>query len=153
MSNGIEATRHDSTNEIEAILAESKRAHGALADLHSELEEQINVLDRLAFARGRKQKTPPVYEPGETAERKRLRELQSEVSDSIIVLAAVTATQLSDSEEVGRLRDRMQTVNAGLQDDLARLQRVEKFAETAAKVAASVEKAVADIGKHAAKIA
>ena len=46
----------------------------------------------------------------------------------------------------------MQTINAALQDDLARLRKIEKFAATAAEVSATVDKAVAEISKHVTKL-
>ena len=152
MTNGVDAAGRTSSSEIETILSASKVAHDALVQLDKELEERISAMDRLAFARGRKRNGPPAYEPGETAQRKRLRTSQSEVADGIIVLAAVTAAELSSSKTVARLREKMQTVNAGLQDDLNRLKMVENFSELAARVATSVEKAVADLAKHAANL-
>ena len=63
MSNSIDAADRMPSSEIERILADSKKAHDALAQLHRELEEQISVLDRQAFSRGRKQSKPPIYDP------------------------------------------------------------------------------------------
>ena len=139
-------------SEIPAIVAASKDAHDALVRLDKEIEEQIDALDRRAFARGRKQNKPPIYEPGETAQRKRLRDSQSEFADSIIILAAVTAAELSNSNAVAGLRDSIQTINAGLQENLNRLGKIENFAEKAATVAASVEKAVSEVSSLATKI-
>ena len=152
MSNDTDTTDRESLSEIAAIVARSKEAHDALVRLDKEIEEQIDALDRRAFARGRQQNKPPIYQPGETAQRKRLRDSQSELADNIIVLAAITAAELSNSNTVTGLRDRMQTVNSGLQETLNRLGKIEKFAETTAQVATSVEKAVLEVGRHAMKM-
>ena len=153
MSNGVETADQTPSSEIATILAESQKAHDELARLHSALEERILALDSRAFARGRKQGKPSIYKPLETAERKQLRASQSELSDSIVVLATVTAARLSDSNEVAGLRDKIQTVSAGLQNRLTDLQKMQTFAQTAGAAAAAVEKSVANITNYAAKLA
>jgi hypothetical protein len=80
-----------------------------------------------------------------------LRATQAEVREQFKVLAFVTAQRLDSTEEVSSLLRQIQTINAGLKDDLARLKKIERYAAIAAKVADAIAKATEKLAAIAAK--
>ncbi|MGD1876453.1 MAG: hypothetical protein ACFB13_03015 [Kiloniellaceae bacterium] len=128
---------------VDEVVAKANAARESLAALERDLQEDIDAIDLTAFKEKRDRT------PAELAKRKELRASQSEVREGFKVLAFVTAQRLDDTAEVQHLIRRMDDVNAGLQDDLDRLKKIEKYAAIAAKVA----DALAKVGEKLAKVA
>ncbi len=131
---------------VDDIVRSAQAARRDLSDLEHELQTGIDSIDSAAFQQGRD------LTAAETAKRTQLRASQAEVRDAFIQLAFVTVSRLDDSTEVAALSARMQGINSGLADDLARLKRIAQFAETAAKVVDGVANVAAQVAKLAAAV-
>jgi hypothetical protein len=131
---------------IQDIVAAAQAARRNLSDLEQRLQSEIDKIDFDAFENGRD------LTEEETGRRTQLRASQSEVRDAFIELAFVTVSRLDESTEVATLSARMDRINRGLSDDLARLKQIAEFAKTVAKVANGVAKVAAQIAKQAAKL-
>lgn len=116
------------------IISDAKEARQHLGDLEFQLQEEIDEIDFKVFQEDRE------LTDDERNERRELRASQVEVRDAFVVLTYVTARRLDQSEEVGRLHQKMKEINNGLKDDLERLRQIERYAETAAKVADGIAK-------------
>jgi hypothetical protein len=127
------------------IIAVANAARQSLAKMERELQEGIDAIDFKAFQEDRD------LTAKELDQRKTLRATLGEVRDGFRVLAFVTAQRLDDSAEAAQLARQMQIINAGLEDDLAQLQKVAKFAEIAAQVADGLAKVVATLANVAEK--
>jgi len=130
---------------VDEIVADANAARQVLAEMERDLQEGIDTIDFKAFQAGRE------LTAKELDQRKKLRATLGEVRDGFRVLAFVTAQRLDDSAEAEQLARQMQIINAGLKDDLARLKKVEKFAEIAAQVADGLAKVVARLANIAEK--
>jgi hypothetical protein len=130
---------------VAQVMAEANNARQQLAALDQQLQDGIDDIDFKVF----KEKRPPTA--AETSKRKDLRSTQGEVRAQFAVLAFVTAKRLDDTDEVSQLVRQMNTINAGLKDDLDRLKRIEKYAAIAAKVADATAKATEKLAAIAAK--
>ena len=130
---------------VAEVVAEANAARESLAALERDLQEDIDAIDLTAFKEKRDRTA------AELAKRKELRASQSEVREGFKVLAFVTAQRLDDTVEVQHLIRKMDDVNAGLQDDLDRLKKIEKYAAIAAKVADTLAKVGEKLAKVAAK--
>lgn len=130
---------------VAEIIADTNTARQSLATLERDLQEGIDAIDFAAFNDERD------LTDKEITQRKKLRATQGEVRDSFRILAFVTAQRLDNADEVAQLLRQIQIVSAGLEDDLARLKKVAKFAEIAAEVAeglAKVAENLADVAKN-----
>lgn len=127
------------------VIASANAARQNLANLERELQDDIDTIDFAAF----KAKRP--LTPEEIARRRDLRGTQGEVREGFRVLAFVTARRLDETAEVKKLLRDITTINAGLQDDLAKLKKLEKYAKIAAKVADTLAKAAEKLAAAAAK--
>ncbi len=130
---------------VAEVVADANAARADLAALERELQEGIDEIDLTAFHEGRDRT------PDELATRKELRASLAEVREGFIVLAFVTARRLDDTAEVEGLIRRMNDVNAGLEDDLARLKKLEKYAAIAARVADTIARVAEKLAAVAAK--
>jgi hypothetical protein len=130
---------------VDEIVADANAARQALAEMERDLQEGIDAIDFKSFQAGRE------LTAKELDQRKKLRATLGEVRDGFRVLAFVTAQRLDDSAEAEQLARQMQIINAGLEDDLARLKKVAKFAEIAAQVADGLAKVVARLANIAEK--
>jgi hypothetical protein len=130
---------------VAEVIAEAKNARRRLADLELQLQDGIDEIDFTIF----KERRDPLA--AELAKRKELISTQAEVRTQFTVLAFVTAQRLDDTDEVKQMVRRMNTINAGLRDDLDRLKRIERYAATAAKVADATAKTAAKLAAIAAK--
>jgi hypothetical protein len=130
---------------VDEIVADANAARQALAEMERDLQEGIDAIDFKSFQAGRE------LTAKELDQRKKLRATLGEVRDGFRVLAFVTAQRLDDSAEAEQLARQMQIINAGLEDDLARLKKVAKFAEIAAQVADVLAKVVARLANIAEK--
>lgn len=130
---------------VAEVVAEANAARSELAALERELQDGIDEIDLTAFREDRGRTA------AELARRKELRASQAEVREGFKVLAFVTAQRLDDTAEVEQLIRQMNDVNAGLHDDLERLKRVVKYAETAARVADALARAGEKLAKIAAE--
>lgn len=124
------------------IKADAEKTRQNIKALNDLIHDEVGRIEGAAFSANREQ-TP--------AELKRLDELEAtrkELQKQATVLSFVTANKLDKSDDVARLLERMESVNEGLEDRLARLKRIEKFA----KVAAQVADALAKIAERLAKL-
>lgn len=135
----------DKKPTVAQVVANANAARQQLALLERELQEDIDAIDFKAFKEKRDSTA------AEIAQRKELRATQAEVREDFKVLAFVTAQRLDDTAEVAQLLRQMQVINAGLDDDLARLKKIEKYAKIAAKVADTTAKAAEKLAALAAK--
>ena len=127
---------------IETILSGAKAARRNLADLEAELQEEIDEIRFNAFVKRRKMTAK------ERATRNERRAQLSEARDAYVALTFVTLQRLNQSEEVIHLTRKMSEINKGLEDDLETLQKIERYAATAAKVSGGL----ARIAKRVAAI-
>jgi hypothetical protein len=127
------------------VVADANNARQQLATLEQQLQAGIDDIDFAAFREGRQMTA------AEIDKRRRLRATQAEVREQFKVLAFVTAQRLDSTEEVSSLLRQIQTINAGLKDDLARLKKIERYAAIAAKVADAIAKATEKLAAIAAK--
>lgn len=130
---------------VTQVVKEANAARQQLSLLERELQEGIDAIDFQAFKEGRD------LTSDEIAQRKGLRATQAEVREDFKVLAFVTVQRLDDTAEVAQLLRQLQVINAGLEDDLARLNKIEKYAEISAKVADSLAKTAEKLAAIAAK--
>jgi hypothetical protein len=124
---------------VAEVVADANTTRQSLATLEHDLQDGIDAIDFAAFNEQRD------LTAKEITQRRKLRATQAEVRDSFRILAFVTAQRLDDTDEVTQLLRQIQVVNAGLDDDLERLQKVAKFATTAAEVADGLAKVAADL--------
>jgi hypothetical protein len=75
------------------------------------------------------------------------------VRDAFTQLAFVTIQRLDNSDEVLRLKQRIETIKETLADDLERLKKIERIAETVAQVSDTVADVVAKLVEKAADLA
>jgi hypothetical protein len=122
------------TPTVAQVIASANTARQHLAMLERELQEGIDEIDFNAFKEGRS------LTPAEIKQRRELRATQAEIRDEFKVLAFVTLQRLDESDEVAQLLHQLEVINAGLEDDLERLKKIEKYATIAAKVADSLAK-------------
>ena len=127
---------------IEKITAEAKVARQNLADLETELQEEIDEIRFRAFQEGR-----PMTD-AERATRNDRRAQKSEAREAYVALTFVTLQRLNQSEEVKQLTQKINEINQGLADDLDGLKKIARYADTAAKIAESL----ANIAKNVAGI-
>jgi hypothetical protein len=130
---------------VQEIVADATAAENELGVLERKLQDEIDAIRRTAFLEDR------ALTDAEIERRKELLATQGEVREAVKVLAFMTVQRLSKSEDVKNLLHQMEMVNAGLQDDLAKLEKVKKVAETAAKVADTLAKAGEKLAKFAAE--
>ncbi len=124
------------------IKAEAEKTRKDIIALNNDIHVEIGKIELAAF-NAHRDPTP--------AELKRQDELEAtrkELQKQATVLSFVTANKLDKSDDVARLLERMESVNTGLEDRLARLKKIEKFA----KVAAQVAEALAKIAERLAKL-
>lgn len=114
---------------VAQVVASANEARQQLALLERELQEGIDAIDFKAFQEDR------ALTDKEMEQRRELRATQAEVREDFKVLAFVTLKRLDDTVEVTQLLRQIQVINAGLEDDLARLEKIERYAALAAKVA------------------
>ena len=124
------------------IKAGALKARQEILKLDNQIHEEVAALEFAAF---RDDRQPTAVELKKQAE---LERTQQELRKQLKIFGFVTASKLDNSDDVSRLLERMQTVNAGLGDDLARLKKIERFA----KIAAQVADAVAKVAERLAKI-
>lgn len=130
---------------VDQIIASARDARQELADLEQQLQSRIDEIDFDAFREERG------LTADEKTERKQLRASQTEVREAFAELAFVTVRRLDESDEVGRLKAKMDQINRGLKDDLDDLKKIAAFATKAAKVADSVAKVVEKVAAKAAQ--
>jgi outer membrane lipopolysaccharide assembly protein LptE/RlpB len=132
---------------VDEIVASAAEARKQLGKLEHRLQGEIDGVDFIAFERNR-----PLNE-AERKQRRQLRSSQVEVRDAFTQLAFVTLERLDNSDEVLRLEQRMKAIQATLADDLEHLKRIERIAETVAKVSDTVADVVSKIAEKAADLA
>ena len=131
---------------LDAIVASAAEARKQLGKLEHRLQGGIDDIDFVAFAENR----PLTKE--ERAQRTQLRASQTEVRDAFVQLAFVTLQRLDNSSEILSLNKRMQAIHKNLSDDLEALKKMERLANTLAKVSDSVAQVVAKIAEKAADV-
>jgi hypothetical protein len=123
------------------IKAQALKARQEILKLDNKIHEEIAALEFAAFKDDRQPTAAELKRQGE------LESAQKELVKQLKILGFVTASKLDNSDDVTRLLERMQTVNAGLEDDLARLKKIERFAKAAAQVADAVAKVAERLAK------
>jgi len=129
---------------VAQVVASANAARQQLALLERELQEGIDAIDFKAFKEDRD------LTAKEIEGRRELRATQAEVREDFKVLAFVTAERLDDTVEVEQLLRQIKVINAGLEDDLARLEKIERYAAISAKVADILAKTATRLASIAA---
>ncbi len=142
MTNGSTANG-DTADEI---IAARNVARQILAELELELQEEIDEIRFTALQQGR-----PMTD-AEKALRNERRANLAEARATLQNLNFITLQRLDRSEEVRQLQQRMNEINQGIGDDLARLKTIERYAETAAQIADAVAKATEKLAQIAARV-
>lgn len=124
------------------IKADAEKTRQDIIVLNNKIHEEFAAIELAAF------KADRATTQAEQNRQQELEATQKELQKQLTVLAFITASKLDKSDEVSRLLERMEDVNAGLEDRLARLKKIEKFA----KIAAQVADALAKIAERLAKI-
>ena len=124
------------------IKAEADKTRKDIIALNNKIHDEVQAIEFAAFKANR----DPT--PAELKRQDELEATKKELQKQVTVLGFVTASKLDKSDDVSRLLERMESVNAGLEERLARLKKIEKFA----KVAAQVADALAKIAERLAKI-
>jgi len=127
------------------VMADANKARQKLSDLEHKLQVGIDEIVFAAFKAGR-----PLSE-ADKAKRRELRSAQMEVREQFNVLGFVTMDRLDDTAEVSQLLHQMHTINAGLQDDFARLKKIERYSAIIAQVVDAIAKATERLAVVAAK--
>ncbi len=131
---------------VQEIITDAKAARSSLAEMEHLIQGEIDELDFTVFQRGNGMTA------AERKKRQELRASQTEVREAYVALAYFTLRRLDQSEQVSQLQLRMREINQGLSDDLARLEQIEGFATTAAKIADTVAKVTAKLAQVAARV-
>jgi hypothetical protein len=130
---------------VKEIVAAATAAENELGVLELKLDDEIKAIRRTAFLEDRS------LTDAENARQTELVGMLGEMRKAVQVLGFMTAEGLTRSKDVQDLLHRMEAVNAGLQDDLAKLKKIQKVAETAAEVADALAKAGEKLAKLAAE--
>jgi hypothetical protein len=142
MTNGIIANG-DTADEI---IAARDIARQVLAELELELQEEIDEIRFAALQRGQ-----PMSDD-EKALRDERRANLAEARATFRNLNFITLQRLDQSDEVRQLQQRMNEINQEIGDDLERLKKIKRYAETAAKIADAVAKATEKLAQLAARV-
>jgi hypothetical protein len=132
---------------IDEIVASAAEARKQLGKLEHQLQGEIDRIDFIAFEEKR------LLNERERKQRRQLRSSQIQVRDAFTQLAFVTIQRLDNSDEVLRLKQRIETIKETLADDLERLKKIERIAETVAQVSDTVADVVAKLVEKAADLA
>lgn len=124
------------------IKADAEKTRQDIIALNNKIHDEVSAIEFAAFKANR----DPT--PAELKRQDELEATKKELQKQVTILGFVTAGKLDKSDDVARMLERMKDVNAGLEDRLARLKKIEKFA----KVAAQVADALAKIAERLAKI-
>ncbi len=127
------------------IIADAKAARQTLGELERQLQEEIDEIRRKAVFEGRDM-TQDEHDLRD--ERKaQLAKARKAFQD----LVFVNLQRLDNSDDVKQMQAKMNEINVEIADDLAKLKRIERHAQTAAKIADVVAKATAKLAELAAK--
>lgn len=132
---------------IDEIVASAAEARKQLGKLEHQLQGEIDRIDFIAFEEKR------LLNERERKQRRQLRSSQIQVRDAFTQLAFVTIQRLDNSDEVLRLKQRIEIIKETLADDLERLKKIERIAETVAQVSDTVADVVAKLVEKAADLA
>ncbi|MEM7221928.1 MAG: hypothetical protein AAF495_03050 [Pseudomonadota bacterium] len=114
---------------IEEIRTTFQTTRDAIAQLDGELAAERKAIKVAAFRAGR-----PLT-ADEVARRKQIAATRLELAEALQELSLNTLDALDSAPEVAALVNEINAINQQLTDDLNHLKQIEKFAETAAKVA------------------
>ncbi len=128
------------------IIAAAKEARRNLGQIEQELQEEINEINFTAFSERRS------LSDAEKDRRTARRATQLEIREAYVVLAYSTLKQLDESDEVARLQEKMDEINADLGADLEHLKTIGRYAQTAANVADQFAQIVAKAAELAARL-
>lgn len=131
-------------SSVQAIVDEAKAARRNLADLETQLQQEIDEIQATAFREGRDLTTEE--RAIRTARRASLRNARAAYAE----MAYVTLRRLNNADELAGLRQKMEQINTTLKGDLDRLKRIARYAQIAARVADSVAKVAAKMADLAA---
>lgn len=129
------------------IIADAKAVRQTLGELERQLQEEIDEIRRKTLFEGRDM----------TQDERDLRDERkaqlAKARKAFQDLVFVNLQRLDNSDDVKQMQAKMDEINKGLGDDLAQLERIERYAETAAKIADAVAKATAKLAELAARVA
>jgi hypothetical protein len=132
-------------NTVDAIVAGATASRSQLASLDHTLQGAIDEIVLGAAKQGRE------LTDAEKQQRKLLRAQQADVQDAFEELAFATAARLDNSDDVRQLREKLQSINANLSDDLDKLKKIALYAAIAAQVADGLAKLAEQVAGVVAK--
>jgi hypothetical protein len=132
-------------NTVDAIVAGATASRSQLASLDHTLQGAIDKIVLGAAKQGRE------LTDDEKKQRKLLRAQQADVQEAFEELAFATAARLDNSDDVRQLREKLQSINANLGDDLDRLKKIAIYAAIAAQVADGLAKLAEQVAGAVAK--
>jgi hypothetical protein len=132
-------------NTVDAIVAGATASRSQLASLDHTLQGAIDEIVLGAAKQGRE------LTDDEKKQRKLLRAQQADVQEAFEELAFATAARLDNSDDVKQLREKLQSINANLGDDLDRLRKIAIYAAIAAQVADGLAKLAEQVAGAVAK--
>ena len=121
---------------IDEVRATFDAGRAEISALDQALAAERTTIRRAAFHAGR----PLTH--AEIARRKEIAATRTELAEALEALALSTIDALENAEDLDNLLHSINSVNQQLDDDLARLQGLVDYAETAAMVAEGIAKAV-----------
>lgn len=130
---------------VKEIVDDAKAARKNLGELLEELQGEIDEIRLRAFFDGKRKLTAQEVEI-----RNARRAQKAEAQEAHIASTFLTLQALNNSEEVKKLSQRINDINAGLKDDLESLKDIVRYAETAAKVADDLAKVAEKLAALAA---
>lgn len=127
------------------VIAEAQAARDHLAELERGLVKGIKAIDFKAKKERRMRTAEELEERGE------MNAALLTLRDALKVLAFKTLQKLDSTADVAALHQKMVQVNGMLAEDLAKLQKIERVAATAAQVADALAKGAEKLAKIAAE--
>lgn len=118
----------------EEVMAQFRDTRAQLYALDDALDQERREIRMRAFKEGRAQT------PEETSRRKQIGSQRMEVGDALEALGLDTIEALDSTDDLQKLIASIGLVNAELEDDLEDLRSLERYADLAAKVSASLAK-------------
>jgi hypothetical protein len=132
-------------NTVDAIIAAATASRSQLASLDHTLQGAIDEIVLGAAKQGRE------LTDDEKNQRKLLRAQQADVQDAFAQLGFATAARLDNSDDLKQLREKLQSINASLSDDLQRLKNIAMYAAIAAQIADGLAKLAEQVAGLVAK--
>jgi hypothetical protein len=120
--------------DFQAIVTDATRNRTNLAQLDHSLQIEIDEIVMMAAKQNR-----PLSD-SDKEKRRGLRARQAEVQELFEELAFATLARLNNAVDKDEFKRAFQSINANLEDDLATLKKIQRYAAIAAKVADGLAK-------------